>query len=49
VLRRQVVSLRLVDQRLDHLGVALAPVDDENIAYWPDAFSPASRQVLARL
>jgi N-dimethylarginine dimethylaminohydrolase len=49
VLRRPVVSLRLVDQRLDRLGVALAALDDENIAYWPDAFSSASRQVLARL
>ena len=49
VLRRPVVSLRLVDQRVDHLSVTLAPLDDANIAYWPDAFSPASRQVLARL
>jgi len=49
VLRRPVVSLRLVDRRLDHLGAVLAPLDDANIAYWPDAFSPASRQVLARL
>ena len=49
VLRRPVVSLRLVDRRLDHLSVALAPLDDANIAYWPDAFSPASRQVLAGL
>ena len=43
------MSLRLVDQRLDRLGLALAPLDDANIAYWPDAFSVASRQVLARL
>ena len=38
-LGRPVVSLRLVDPRFYHLDVALAALDDENIAYYPGAFS----------
>jgi N-dimethylarginine dimethylaminohydrolase len=49
VLGRPVVSLRLVDPRFYHLDVALAALDDENIAYYPGAFSPGSRGVLRRL
>src|SRR5690606_26350629 len=49
VLGRPVISLRLVDPRFYHLDVALAPLDDANIAYYPGAFSPASQQVLANL
>jgi len=37
-LGRPVVSLRLIDPRFYHLDVALAPLDDENIAYFPGAF-----------
>ena len=49
VLGRPVVSLRLVDPRFYHLDVALAAIDDGNIAYYPGAFSPASQRVLRRL
>jgi N-dimethylarginine dimethylaminohydrolase len=49
VLRRPVVSLRLVDPRFYHLDVALAALDDANVVYYPDAFSPASQRVLAEL
>lgn len=48
-LGRPVVSLRLVDPRFYHLDVALAPLDDANVAYYPEAFSESSRQVLAQL
>ncbi len=48
-LGRPVLSLRLVDPRFYHLDVALAALDDENIAYYPDAFSPRSQRVLAQL
>ncbi|WP_018722622.1 dimethylargininase [Salinispora fenicalii] len=48
-LGRPVVSLRLVDPRFYHLDVALASIDDGNIAYYPGAFSAASQKVLARL
>jgi N-dimethylarginine dimethylaminohydrolase len=48
-LGRPVVSLRLVDPRFYHLDVALAAIDDANIAYYPGAFSPGSQDVLARL
>lgn len=48
-LARPVVSLRLVDPRFYHLDVALAPLDDENIVYYPGAFSEASREVLRRM
>jgi N-dimethylarginine dimethylaminohydrolase len=46
---REVVSLELVDPHLYHLDVALAVLDDErdHVAYYPEAFSPASRRVLA--
>jgi N-dimethylarginine dimethylaminohydrolase len=46
---RQVISLELVDPHLYHLDVALAVLDDErdHLAYYPPAFSAASRRVLA--
>lgn len=43
------VSLRLVDPYFYHLDTALFALDDENIAYYPGAFSPGSREVLERL
>lgn len=49
VLARPVVSLRLVDPRFYHLDTALAALDDRRIAYYPQAFSPASQRVLRRL
>jgi N-dimethylarginine dimethylaminohydrolase len=45
-LRRSVVSLRLTDPRLYHLDVALAALDDTNVAYYPGAFAPATRDAL---
>jgi N-dimethylarginine dimethylaminohydrolase len=48
-LGRPVVSLRLVDPRFYHLDVALAPLDDENVVYYPAAFSRSSRSVLRQL
>jgi N-dimethylarginine dimethylaminohydrolase len=45
---RPVIPLTLVDPRFYHLDTALAVLDDETIAYWPGAFSPASRAVLRR-
>jgi N-dimethylarginine dimethylaminohydrolase len=46
---REVLSLELVDPHLYHLDVALTVLDDErdHLAYYPLAFSPASRRVLA--
>ena len=48
---RQVISLELVEPRLFHLDLALAVLDDErdHIAYYPEAFSAHSRQLLAEL
>jgi N-dimethylarginine dimethylaminohydrolase len=47
---RPVISLRLVDPRFYHLDTALAVLDDDcdqpQVAYYPAAFSPGSRQVL---
>ncbi|WUI10598.1 amidinotransferase [Micromonospora sp. NBC_00421] len=48
-LGRPVVSLRLVDPRFYHLDVALASIDDRNVAYFPGAFSAASQRVLTQL
>ncbi|MGC4962292.1 ornithine--oxo-acid transaminase [Gordonia sp. DT101] len=44
-----VVTLELVDPRYYHLDTALGVLDDENIAYYPPAFSPASRARLTSL
>lgn len=44
-----VISLRLVDPRFYHLDTALAVLDDTTVAYYPGAFSDASRRVLASL
>jgi N-dimethylarginine dimethylaminohydrolase len=46
---RPVVSLTLVDPRFYHLDTALFALDDENVAYYPAAFSAGSREVLRRL
>jgi N-dimethylarginine dimethylaminohydrolase len=43
-----VLSLELVDPRFYHLDTALSVLDDHAIAYYPPAFSPASRDELAR-
>ncbi len=48
-LGRQVVSLRLIDERFYHLDLALFALDDANVCYYPGAFSPSSRRILARL
>ena len=48
VFNRRVVSLRLIDPRFYHLDTALCVLDDEQIAYFPDAFDLASRAELAR-
>jgi N-dimethylarginine dimethylaminohydrolase len=47
-----VIGLTLVDPYFYHLDTALFVLDDQgdgNIAYYPEAFSPGSREVLARL
>ncbi|MGH3937906.1 MAG: dimethylargininase [Pseudonocardiaceae bacterium] len=53
VLGAPVVSLRLVQPRYYHLDTCLLVLDDSPsaplIAYYPAAFSPGSRRVLARL
>lgn len=45
---REVVSLTLVDPRYYHLDTALCVLDDDTIAYLPDAFDGPSRKVLER-
>ncbi|MET9619470.1 dimethylargininase [Streptomyces sp. NPDC006464] len=48
---RPVIGLELVDPRYYHLDTALCVLDDarDEIMYYPGAFSPGSRAVLARL
>jgi N-dimethylarginine dimethylaminohydrolase len=48
-LGRPAISLRLVDPRFYHLDVALAALDDHNIAYYPGAFSASSQRILGQL
>lgn len=49
LLRRPVIGLTLVDPRFYHLDTALAVLDTDQVMYYPAAFSPGSRDVLARL
>jgi N-dimethylarginine dimethylaminohydrolase len=46
---RPVISLQLVDPRFYHLDTALAVLDDDDVAYLPEAFSPGSLSVLRHL
>ncbi|MGH4018508.1 MAG: dimethylargininase [Pseudonocardiaceae bacterium] len=46
---RPVISLKLVDPRFYHLDTALAVLDDDEIMYYPAAFSPGSQAVLRGL
>lgn len=46
---RPVVSLTLVDPRFYHLDTAMAVLDDDQIVYYPPAFSPRSQTVLREL
>jgi len=49
VLDTEVISLELVDPLYYHLDTCLAVLDDDDIAYYPAAFSRDSRQTLERL
>jgi N-dimethylarginine dimethylaminohydrolase len=46
---RPVISLELTDPRFYHLDTALAVLDGDEVMYYPEAFTPGSRAVLARL
>ena len=46
---RPVIGFDLVDPRYYHLDTALAALDDNEIMYYPEAFSPGSRAVLETL
>jgi N-dimethylarginine dimethylaminohydrolase len=44
-----VISLTLVDPRYYHLDTAIAVLSDDEVMYYPDAFSESSRKVLREL
>lgn len=46
---RPVISLELIDPRYYHLDTALCVLDERNIAYYPNAFAPESRDLLAEM
>ncbi|MFG2608431.1 dimethylargininase [Streptomyces sp. NPDC048514] len=46
---RPVIGLELVDPDYYHLDTALAVLDHDEVMYYPEAFSPGSREVLRRL
>jgi N-dimethylarginine dimethylaminohydrolase len=48
-LGRRVLGLTLIDPRFYHLDTALSVLDDEQIMYYPGAFSPHSRALLRQL
>ena len=43
------ITLQLVDPRFYHLDTALCVLDEHNVAYLPEAFSPGSQAVLRQL
>jgi len=49
VLGRPVTSLTLVDPRFFHLDIALSVLSEDEITYYPRAFSPESQELLGRL
>jgi N-dimethylarginine dimethylaminohydrolase len=49
VLRRPVTSLTLVDPRFFHLDIALSVLSEDEITYYPLAFSPESQELLGLL
>lgn len=49
VFGRPVITLQLVDPRFYHLDTALCILDDQTVAYLPEAFSAGSLAVLRRL
>jgi N-dimethylarginine dimethylaminohydrolase len=49
VLRRPATSLTLVDPRFFHLDIALSVLSEQEITYYPLAFSPESQELLGRL
>jgi N-dimethylarginine dimethylaminohydrolase len=49
VLGRPVTSLTLVNPRYFHLDIALSVLSEDEIMYYPQAFSPDSQDVLRRL
>jgi len=49
VFGRPFITLQLVDPRFYHLDTALCVLDDSNVAYLPEAFSPGSQAVLRQL
>jgi N-dimethylarginine dimethylaminohydrolase len=44
-----VISLSLVDERFYHLDTALSVLDEDEIMYYPPAFSPGSQRVLEQM
>jgi len=49
ILGAEVVSLTLVDPRFYHLDTALAVLSEKDVMYYPEAFSPGSRELLRDL
>ncbi len=43
---REVISLKIVDERFYHLDTSLAVLDDKTVAYFPGAIDQASRKLL---
>lgn len=48
-LSRPVISLKLISSQFYHLDTALTVLDDDTIAYYPQAFSPGSQAILRQL
>ncbi|MER5862947.1 dimethylargininase [Kitasatospora sp. NPDC002040] len=46
---RPVIGLSLVDPRFYHLDTALAVLDEDEVMYYPEAFTPESRRLLRTL
>ncbi len=46
--QREVISLKLIDPFLYHLDLAIFPLDEKSLIYYPGAFSKKSRQIIEK-
>lgn len=48
IFNREVIPLQIIDPAFYHLDMALLPLNDETVFYYPNAFSQESREVLKK-
>lgn len=49
LINSKLISLELIDPYLYHLDMAILPLDEETLVYYPKAFSPSSQTIIETL